>query len=60
MSQYLCCISGKFINWINYFNYLCVQKSFYYTREVLKGMNITVCAEPCTIRIADPVVMHVA
>ena len=29
-------------------------------REVLKWMNIRSCFEPCTPRIADPVVMHEA
>ena len=34
--------------------------SSYYTREVLKWMNITEYSEPLYIQIADPVVMYEA
>ena len=35
-------------------------KSYCYTREVLKWMNIMAYSEPCTIQMADQVVMHAA
>ena len=44
--QYLCCIFGS-----------CERVVVYYTNEVLKWVNIMACSEPCTIRMADPVVM---